>query len=67
MNKHKKGIKEKIDTLATLKKNCRVGENIYNEITDKRLMSRIQEGLQVTMTDISQIGDLNRHFTKEEK
>lgn len=40
-NKQKKSRKEKIDTLATLKKNCRVGENIYNEITDKRVTSRI--------------------------
>lgn len=46
-----------------------MGENICNEITDKRLMYKIYEELQITMTDTSlekRWGDFNRHFTEEE-
>lgn len=44
------------------KVNCRVGENICNEITDKKIC------VQITMTDTPQKwwGDLNRHFTEKE-
>ena len=45
-----------------------MGEDVSNVITNQRLMSKIYEELQITMTDASLEkwwGNLNRHFTKK--